>query len=174
MELAKTYLDELVEYPAKVLRAIGTDKDVVSLLLDDWEVDMDSDEADSVFDKYLYDYLYVDNTSAESKAYICVEAELNKNNTTTMQDFRLYVTVICHKEYMKLDPRKCKGTMGNRRDNLVRAIDLVLDKFPFVGLGRLSLVTIRTVPSPAGFTTRELTYKVSDFRDNGVSKNTTP
>lgn len=170
--MARTYLDELVEYPAKVLSRIGTNETIVSLLLDNWDIDPDSDEADSVFDEYLFDYLYVDGTSAESKAYICVEAELNKNGSSTMQDFRLYVTVICHKGYMKLDPARCKGMIGNRRDNLVRAIDLILSGSSLVGIGSLTLMSVRTVPSPAGFTTRELTYKVSDFKDNGLTQGT--
>lgn len=167
--MARTYLDELVEYPAKILSRLGTNKAIVSLLLDDWDVDLDSDEADSVFDKYLFDYLYIDSTSTESEAYICVEAELNRNNSATIQDFRLYVTVVCHKGYMALDPERCKGMIGNRRDNLVRAIDLVLNGSSLVGIGSLTLMSVKTVPSPAGFTTRELTYKVSDFRDNGVA-----
>ena len=74
--MANTYLDELAEYPAKAIRAIGTSEKIISLILDDPNVDMDSDEADEVFDKYLFDYGYVDSTTTEAGAYICAEAEL--------------------------------------------------------------------------------------------------
>ena len=86
-----------------------------------------------------------------------------------MQDFKLFVTVICHKGFMELDPRKHTGVIGNRRDNLVRKIDLLLNGSDIFGIGKLSLVSVRTAPSPVGFTTRELTYKVSDFKDKGIT-----
>lgn len=167
--MAKSYLDQLVEYPAKALHKIGTNKDVVALLLDDWNVDMDSDAADAVFDQYLFDYLYVDSTTDEARAYICSEIEVGNPKSITMQDFRLYVTVICHKNFMKLDPRKCSGLIGNRRDNLVRSIDLLLNGSDIFGIGTLCLASVKTIASPAGFTTRELTYKISDFKDKGIN-----
>ena len=60
--MAKTFLDDLVECPAKALHMIGTDPTVVQLLTDNPNVDMQSDEADEVFDKFLFDILvrYVD------------------------------------------------------------------------------------------------------------------
>ncbi len=41
-----TLLDELVEYPTKALREIGTDPTVVQLLTDNPTIDMDSVEAE--------------------------------------------------------------------------------------------------------------------------------
>lgn len=166
--MAKTYLDELVEYPAKAIQKLGTAKAVVSLLADDAMIDMNSDEADDVFDKYLFDYGYVDNTTTEARAFICVEAELKRTPTPTVQDFRLFVTVICHKGYMVLDNKRFTGIIGNRRDNLVREIDRILNGSDVFGIGSLSLDSVKTVSSPTGFTARELTYSVSDFRNKGV------
>jgi hypothetical protein len=168
--LAKTFLDELVEYPVKALRKIGTDPDVVKLLTDNPRVDMGSDEADDVFDKYLYDYVYVDSTTTEACAYVCVEAELIKTPTPTIQDLRLYVTVICHKNFMQIDPARFKALMGNRRDNLVRSIDKILNGSDMFGIGLLSLDSVKTVSSPTGFTARELTYKIADFMNKGVTR----
>lgn len=51
-------IDQLVEYPAKAIHKIGTDKTVAALLTNDPDIDMSSDEADDIFDKYLYDYGY--------------------------------------------------------------------------------------------------------------------
>lgn len=166
--MAKTYLDELVEYPAKAIQKIGTTKDVVSLLTDNATIDMDSDEADEVFDKYLYDYGYVDNTATEARAFVCVEAELMRTPTPTVQDLRLFVTVICHKEYMALDHKRFASIIGNRRDNLVREIDKVLNGSEVFGIGVLTLNSVKTVSSPTGFTAREITYSISDFRNKGV------
>lgn len=164
--MVKMNLDELVEYPVQVLQKVGTDKTIVSLLTNDPDIDMDSDEADEVFDKYLYDYGYVDETTQEAKAYICIEAEVSKVPTSTVKDMNLYVTVICHKDYMKIAPSLFPGTIGNRRDNLVRNIDRLLDGSDYFGIGQLRLKSVRTISSPTGFTAREATYVVSDFRGN--------
>lgn len=166
--MAKTFLDELVEYPAKVIQKIGTTKGIVALLVDDPNVDMDSDEADEVFDKYLFDYVYVDNTTTEARAFVCVEAEVPRIPTATVQDLRLYVMIICHKNFMKIDPSRFAGVIGNRRDNLVRDVDKVLNGSDVFGIGLLTLDSVKTVSSPTGFTARELTYRIADFKNKGV------
>lgn len=169
--MADTFLDELVEYPVKALHEIGTDPTVVQLLTDNPQVSMDSEEADEVFEKFLFDYGYVDGTTSETSAYICVEAEVTKSPTDTMQTMKLYVTVICHKQFMRVDTTKFKGMIGNRRDNLVRYTDKLLNGSDIFGIGRLKLISARTVPAPTGFSAREMTYIVPDFRNKkGVSQ----
>lgn len=163
-----TFLDRLVEYPVKALREIGTDPTVVQLLTDNPDIDMQSEEADAVFDKFLYDYGYVDNTTTESVAYICVEAETNKSPTDTMLDMKLYVTVVCHKQFMKIDAAKFKGMIGNRRDNLVRYTDRLLNGADVYGIGKLTLLSARTVPAPTGFSAREMTYAVPTFKKRNI------
>lgn len=158
-----TYLDGLVDFPVKALHRIGTDPMIVSLLTDNENIDMTSEEADEVFEKYLFDYGYVDNTTTEAAAYICVEAETTKSPTNTIQDMYLFVTVTCHKQFMKLDSSRFKGMTGNRRDNLVRCVDNVLNSSMNYGIGALSLQSVRTAAAPAGFSAREITYTVPGF-----------
>lgn len=157
-------MDELVEYPSKALHCIGTDATIVRLLTDNPNIDMESEEADDVFNTSLFDYVYVDGTTTEATAYICVEAETSKSPTLAMQNMKLYVTVICHKQFMKIDSEKFKGMIGNRRDNLVRYIDKLLNGSDIFGIGALVLENAHTVAAPTGFTARELTYAVPDFR----------
>ena len=152
----------------KALRAIGTDKMVVSLLTNNPHIDMDSDEADEVFEKYLFDYGYVDSTTDESEAYVCAEAEMVGNGSPTIENMRLYITIICHKQYMKLDPGKFKGMIGNRRENLTRYVDKLLNGSTMFGIGKLTLESSRVAPAPAGFCARELTYYIPDFRTRSV------
>lgn len=166
--MANTFLDNLVEYPVKALHCIGTDPAVVKLLTDNPDIDMESEDADEVFEKFLFDYIYVDGTTTEAAAYICVEAETVKAPTTTMQNMKLYVTVICHKQFMKVDATKFKGMIGNRRDNLVRYVDKLLNGADIFGIGALTLENAHTVAAPTGFTARELTYTVPDFRNKKV------
>lgn len=162
--MPKTYLDALVEFPVKVLDRIGNDKTVVSLLTDNPDIDMDGDEANDIFGKNLFDYGYVDGTQIDSSAYICVEAEMPRISTVAMQNIVLYVTVICHKNYMKLDPKKFPGLSGNRRENLSRYVDKLLNCSNFLGIGRISLSSIRTIPTPSGFSGRELIYTIPEFK----------
>ena len=168
--MANTFLDELVEYPVKALHCIGTDPTVAKLLTDNPDIDMESEEADDIFDRFLFDYIYVDGTTTESAAYICVEAETAKSSTSTMQNMRLYVTVICHKQFMKVEPIKFKGMIGNRRDNLVRYVDRVLNGSDIFGIGALTLENAHTIAAPTGFTARELTYTVPNIRLKQVNQ----
>ena len=64
---------------------------------------------------------------------------------------------------MKLNGRIFQGVIGNRRDNLVRYVDSLLNGETFLGIGALNLRTVKSVSSPANFTGRLLTYEISDF-----------
>lgn len=161
----KSRINELVEYPVKALQKIGTDPAVVQLLTNNPDIDMESDEADSVFDKFLFDYGYVDGTVDEAAAFICVEAEVTDIPNTTIQDLKLYVTVICHKLFMPIDTSKFKGVIGNRRENLCRCVDNLLNGSNIFGIGNLTLNSARVVPAPTGFAARELTYSVPNFQN---------
>lgn len=161
--MADTYLDQLVEYPMHAIHLIGNDETVAKLLTDNPNLSMSSDEAADVFDKYLYSYGYVDETSSEAIAYICVETEINRIPTRTIKDCKLYVTVVCHRHFMDIDTEKFTGIIGNRRDNLVRYVDYVLNGSDVFGLGELTLESVHTVNAPAGFSARELTYNMPDF-----------
>lgn len=164
----RTNLDGLVEYPVKALYKIGGCPEVIQLLTDNPDVEMDSDAADDVFDKYLFDYGYVDSTTEEAAAYICAEADCMGVTSMTMQGMRLYITVYCHKSYMDINVSKFRGMAGNRRDNLVRLVDNELNGSDIFGIGALKLDSARVVPAPTGFTARELTYSVPDFARLGM------
>ena len=163
----KTFLDPVVDYPAIALRAIGTDETVVKLLTNNPNIDMESDEADDVFDKYLYDYTYVDGTTTESEAYICAEVEVTVprgENKASFFNSVLYITIVCHNNFMKLDPTLFPGIGGNRRDNLVRYCDRLINGSDLFGVGKLTLKAVRSISAPIGFSVRELTYEVPSFK----------
>ena len=82
---------------------------------------------------------------------------------------KLYVTVVCHKHFMSIDPAKFPGMIGNRRDNIVRYADRLLSRSDIFGIGALKLESIKTMSAPVGYTARELTYSVSDFKSKSFS-----
>lgn len=161
--MAKTFLDQLVEYPAKVIRKISEDKYCVALLVNKGINEITEDDIDDVLDNKLFDYQYVDDTTQEAGAYVWVDAEVNGVDNTRIKGMRVYVTIACHKSMMKLDRKKFAGMLGNRKDNLVRYIDKLLNNSEIMGIGALKLCSVKTLSSISGFTIREITYEVPDF-----------
>jgi hypothetical protein len=64
---------------------------------------------------------------------------------------------------MELDRSIFKGVIGNRRDNIIRHIDRLLNFSDIFGIGKLSLVSVKTGNLTDKFTVRQLEYKVPDF-----------
>lgn len=161
--MAKTYLDQLVEYPAKIIQKIAEDRYCVGLLVNKRFDDITEDDYDAVLEGNIFDYQYVDETTQQSAAYVWVEAEVGYVSNAQIKDMKIYVTVACHKTYMKLDRSKFAGTIGNRKDNLVRYIDRLLNNTNLMGIGTLKLDSVKTLSPINGFTIREITYDVPDF-----------
>lgn len=164
----KTNLDEIVEYPLKAIQKIGTDPTVAGLILNENLDTVTDDIADEILTENIFDYGYVDGVTTEATAYIFVEAEVARQPGATTKNMNLYVRVLCHKQFMKIDPTKFTGITGNRRDNLVRYIDALLEGSDIFGIGALKLQSVSTVAAPTGFAAREMTYSVPDFQKKGV------
>lgn len=167
----ETYVDQIIEYKEKVIDLLGNCPEIVALILDDPDVDMESDEAAEVFEKYLWDYQYVDETVQTAKAYIMVEAARTGDNNSTIQDFSLFVEIAASSEYVKLDHKKFVGMSGNRIDNLARFVDHCLNGSRDFGIGKLKPKDIRPVSTPKNFRGIMLTYSPVDFgRNTGAVK----
>ena len=161
--MAKTYLDQIVDYTSLVIQKISSDKYCVGLLLNKAFDSVDENDCDEALERHIFDYQYVDETTQTSTAYVWVEMEVNDVSNTQIKNNRLYVTVSCHKEYMELDHKIFKGLSGSRRDNLTRYIDKLLNNAGGFGIGNLSLLSVRTLSPVNGFVGRELTYEMPDF-----------
>lgn len=161
--MAKTYLDQIVDYPSKVILRLSQDKQCVGFLVNKGFDKVTEEDMDVAIEEHIMDYQYVDETTQETTAFVWVEMEVNQVANTKFKNTKLYVTVACHKNYMKLPRQTFKGISGNRRDNLVRYIDKVLNNSDFLGIGTLKLNAVRTLSPINGFTAREITYEVPDF-----------
>lgn len=161
--MSKTYLDQIVDYPSKIILRLAEDKFCSGLILNKKFGDITECDVDTILDKHIKDYQYIDETNQETAAFVWVEIDINKVENFTVKDILIYVTVVCHKNYMALSPKRFNGIVGNRRDNIVRYIDRILNNANFVGIGRLQLKSVRTVAPINGFTARELVYRVPDF-----------
>ena len=63
----------------------------------------------------------------ESGAFVTVDVDVTDMSSGTIKDMRVYVEVLVSKTYMALTPSLFKGVKGNRRDNIVRQIDKLLN-----------------------------------------------
>lgn len=157
-------LDDMTRYKEAVIRKIAVSQKVIGLLLNDPNIDLDSDEANDVIDRNIFDYDYIDRTVQRADAYIMVDSELDYPTSGSMNQWRVYVQVVCAKAFNSLDHKIFKGVPGNRRDNLAQEIDALLNGERFIGIGDLELLSAAPASVPDTFTSMLLTYRVHDFR----------
>lgn len=157
-----SHVDELIDYSNKIIQKIASSQEVIGLILNNPSVVMGSDEALSVY-KNLYDYDFVEDTFTQDKAVIMVDADVIRADGGAIKVLEVYVQIVCSKGYMNLTPSVFKGIKGNRRDNIARQVDLLLNGSREFGIGRLELTSINTATVPRGLTSKLLTYRANDF-----------
>ena len=163
-----THIDEIISYKANVISALANSPEVVALMLDKPNPDVNGEDGD-IARRDIYDYDYIDETQLEAGSYILVDCDIVGRPTSTVKDLEVYIQVVVSKTIQKLDHKKFKGVMGNRCDNLARQIDLLLNGSRDYGIGRLTLVSVKSANVPASFTSKLLTYWIPDFaRDRSI------
>jgi len=160
-----SHLDEIIDYKKKIINLLGMSQKVVGLLLDNPDIDMTSSAAYDVFTNNLFDYDYVDSTATEAKSYIMVEVE-TVATSPTMKDVYTHVQIVVPKTTMKLNTTIFRGIKGNRKDNLARQVDLLLNNSDDFCIGKLQLSKVLLATVPETFTSTMLTYIVPDFGRN--------
>lgn len=163
----KTNLDELVNYPYEFIKKIAHDQRIVGLIMNDPNVDPYNvpEYGDDIIYHHVFDYDYVNGLVEKQSAYVCVEVDVLSTDGVAIKDMALYIIVVCHKDYMKLDSSEgmFKGIKGNRRDNIVRHIGRLLHGSRDFGIGKLKLDAIRTIACTDGFTAKQMVYTATDF-----------
>ncbi len=163
--MAKTYLDQIVDYPSKIIAKLAQDKYCAGFILNKAFANITEEDVQNVLENHIKDYQFVDETYQESAAYIWVEIDVNKVDNRTIKDIMIHVTIVCHNNYMALTTNSFDGIVGNRRDNIVRFVDKILNNSILVGIGKLKFKSVKTIApiNGDGFTARELIYEVPDF-----------
>lgn len=155
-------IDELINFTYKARQAIINDQRIMALLSDNPSIDLEDEEADDIICR-VKDHDYVDETCLTANAYIIIESEMLNLDTKTMKSMGLYVQIICSKKFMDLSPKLFPGVKGNRRDNIARLINNLLNSNEGFGVGALELASATISSVPTGYTSRLLTYKVPSF-----------
>lgn len=160
----KAPLRDCIDYKAKAIAEIISSTDVIGLLLDDPNIDINSDKAVDALKECIFDFDYIDRTVEHSHAFIMVEADMINPTSGAFNQWELYVQIVCHKDYVALNPRIFKGVRGNRRDNLMCEVDKLLNGSDIIGVGSLELKSATTAMVPDSFTSKLLTYRVVEPR----------
>lgn len=159
-----THLDDLVEYPQKVIRALATQQNIRELLVNRPEATIEDLEDQHGHWVHFFDYDFIPGTQQETIAAICVDIDLAPLDGAMMQA-DLYISIMCSKSLMDISNRILPGYVGNRISNLVRYIDLVIRGRRDFGIGRMQMPTIRTVASGnQNVCKKEIRYSIPDFR----------
>lgn len=153
-----------IEYKSSVITRLCSSQPLLGLLADDPGLDIDSDRAYRVTDECIFDFNYIDRTVERSDAFIMIDADMIAPTSGTMNEWDLYVQVVCHKGFVALDSKKFKGIRGNRTDNIICQIDQLLNGTRIFGIGRLTLQSCTVAVVPDSFTSKLLTYRVEEFR----------
>lgn len=157
-----THQDQLVDYNQRICNKILSSQAVMALIANDPDLDLDSPSS-AEWEEHVIDHAWVDDTVQEAGAFVTVDVDVTDMSSGTIKDMRVYVEVLVSKNYMHLTPTLFKGVKGNRRDNIVRQIDLLLNGSYEFGIGRLDASNIRTVTTANKFSGKLITYVVSDF-----------
>lgn len=164
-----THLDELINYSSQIITALSNSPEIVGLMLDKSPADVTEADMDAAREQ-MYDFDYIDETVQTAGAFIMVDVDMIAAPTGSIKTLEAYVQIAVSKTYVKLNAKKFKGMRGNRRDNLARQIDLLVNGSRDFGIGKLQLVSARTANVPSSFTSKLLTYRSEDFAKNRAAK----
>lgn len=158
----QTHIDDLIDFSSDVINKLINSKEVVGLIVDKNDPDLFGEDGENARD-HMFDYDYIDETVLQAGAYIMVDVDMTEASSGSINDLEIYVQIVVSKKYMNLDPKKFAGIKGNRRDNLARQVDLLLNGSRDFGVGRLQLASARTASVPQAFTSKMLVYRIPDF-----------
>lgn len=162
--MSKTSLSDGIRYKTEVIRQICASQPIIGLLGNDPDIDLGSEEASFLMDTTIYDFNYISKTVERADAFIMVDSDMISPTSGTMNAWELYVQIVCHKEYVSLDPSIFKRVVGNRLDNLTCEVDQVLNGTRLFGIGQLELSSCTTAVVPDSFSSKMLTYRINEFR----------
>ena len=165
-----THLDEIVEFPERIGLKLWKSQPLMALIYNDPNIDIDSPEvADTLFEKYIFDYDYIDGTTQDVKSVICIDTNDIRLSSSTIKDVEISILVAVHKNIMSLKNTPIVGVSGNRRDNIIRIVDFILRDCNDFGVGLLELKEIRRVDiGNNSFTAKELVYTIPTFAKGKV------
>ena len=151
-------LKDIGTYKNRLVLAILKSNDICELMLGKGYNTETVDE-DLIY-KYVFPYLYVQETQTETKSYICMEVDVPRTSNFSYKDMKIIVWCYSHKDTMKYSK---KGYLGTKTDILSDMVDRLLNSSRNYGIGRLKLESATYFMPSSKFYGRQLIYSCSEF-----------
>ena len=151
-------LKDIGVYKNRLLTTIMNSEDVCETILGKGYNKTNVDE--QLIYKYIFPYLYVDETQTEVKSYICIEVSVPRTHDFTYKDMKVDIWCYCHKDIMKYSKN---GFLGTRSDILSDMVDRLLNSSNNYGIGRLKLQSCIPINISKTHYGRHLTYSCAEF-----------
>lgn len=160
-----SYIEDLINYKSIIINKLLTSQDIIGLIANDPNIEINSESA-AQWKNHIYDYNFLCDSFQTSGAYIIVEIDL-ADVSKSMGILKINIIIICSNDYITLDKTKFSDLSGNRKDNIAKQIDKLLNGSREFGIGKLQPKYNRTVPVPSNYvhipnnyTYRLLTYPI--------------
>lgn len=154
------HLQELTTYKEKIMQAICTSDEVVSLLRKDSEPTLSG--RDMRYER-IFPYDYIPGTTTKESTYICFDIEAPSVYSCVELYLDFYIWIFTHQKLMNTG----KGT---RIDLLAHAVDKLFNGRDDFGFGKLELKYCKRLPPPSiGYHGKVMAYSAKFFNRMGDS-----
>lgn len=155
-------LEELYDYKNRLMKDICSDADVIQLVTGNANAAVPNRKMPYT---QVFPYEYIPDTVDDGKTYICFDVDVTGTPNDTTYSLVLYVWVLMHKSAMH--PK----TGGCAIDNIIIAINKLLNGSRYYGLGELKLEHVRRFKPALDYHGRALTYSTRDFNMRPIKQN---
>lgn len=165
------------KYKEAIADMLYRDKDFQLAVLGYEVEETDDTDYENIFDEYIYDYAFSEDTATKSKVYTCIDITIPYADGTTFKDLYIYAYVFAPKNYVKWDRSnkdemairrilRSRGYRGNKIDMVADIIDRHLNGLSGLTIGKLTYAPrdpMTIFNAQQGYYGKLLTYFGSDF-----------
>lgn len=164
----KPMLETLIQYKAEVIQKMVNSKTIMGLLLNNPNIDMQSEEVQQARSLFFKDYGVNPEMVSTEKALILVEAKLNDTENADFQNLSLMITVVCNVAYMELPAAIFSEQTGNRADNITANIAFALSEETeqSYGIDELQLTECGPITVPKELSAMKMVFQSLHFADH--------
>lgn len=150
-------LSDFTSIKKKVLHTILSDRECVDLITNDSDIRL---PAESLLDKQVFLYDWIDDTVTEAKTFISVDVDVPYVDSIATANFDLFIYIAVHKSLMSMN-----GEI--RRDALASRIDYLINGNLDFGFAKVELSNVSRFRQGKEFFGRTLVYRVHHYNRIG-------
>lgn len=151
-------LNDIGVYKNQLLSLFLDSADICGCLLDGQD---GSRNTDTLLNRQVYPYLYVDNAREEPLAYLGIEVDIPKFPSAATKNIKVTIWAYCHKTVMAYEK---EGYSGTRADILADMADRQIAGSGLSGIGTLNMTSALHFSPDSNYYGVELIYTTSDYK----------